>query len=83
MELLLSRLTLGRPVVAPPEVPADRAAALKKAFQAAMTDPELLAEADKQGLSIEPIFADETEAIIRRIYALPPELIERARRMIR
>ena len=42
------------------------AAALKKAFEAALKDPELLAEADKQGLSIEPILADEAESIIRR-----------------
>jgi tripartite-type tricarboxylate transporter receptor subunit TctC len=83
IELLLSRLTLGRPVVAPPDVPADRAAALRRAFEAALKDPELLAEADKQGLTIEPTFAEEAEAIIRRLYALPPQLIARAREIIK
>jgi hypothetical protein len=46
-------------------------------------DPELKAEADKQGLAIEPIFAEEAEDIIQRLYRLPPELIERTRKIIR
>ena len=83
VELLLARLSLGRPVLAPPGLPAERASALKKAFQLAMDDPELKAEADKQGLAIEPILAAEAEAIVQRLYRLPPELIERTRKIIR
>jgi len=83
IELLLARLSLGRPVLAPPGLPAERAAALKKAFQLAVNDPELKAEADKQGLAIEPILSDEAEAIVQRLYRLPPELIERTRKIIR
>jgi tripartite-type tricarboxylate transporter receptor subunit TctC len=83
VELLLARLSLGRPVLAPPGIPADRVAALRKAFQLVVEAPELKAEADKQGLAIEPIFAEEAEDIIQRLYRLPPELIERTRKIIR
>ena len=83
VELLLARLSLGRPVLAPPGLPADRAATLRKAFRAALEDPELKHEAEKQGLAIEPILAEEAEAIIQRLYRLPPELIERTRKIIR
>jgi hypothetical protein len=83
IELLLARLALGRPVLAPPGVAADRAATLRNAFRATLADPELLAEAEKQGLAIEPIWADEAEAMVQRLYHLPAELIERTRRIIR
>jgi tripartite-type tricarboxylate transporter receptor subunit TctC len=83
IELLLARLSLGRPVLAPPGLPAERAAALKRAFRLAVEGPELKAEADKQGLAIEPIFSDEAEAIVQRLYKLPPELIERTRKIIK
>ena len=83
IELLLARLSLGRPVVAPPGVPAERAAVLKRAFQLALQDPERKAEADRQGLAIEPILADEAEAVMQRLYRLPAELIERTRKIIR
>lgn len=83
VELLLARLSLGRPVLAPPGLPADRAATLRKAFQLALEDPELKAEAEKQGLAIEPILTEEAEAIIQRLYRLPPDLIERTRKIIR
>jgi tripartite-type tricarboxylate transporter receptor subunit TctC len=83
IELLLARLSLGRPVVAPPGVPADRVAILRKAFDATMQDPEMKAEADKQSVAIEPILAEEAEAIMQRLYKLPPELIERTRKIIR
>jgi hypothetical protein len=42
-----------------------------------------LAEAEKQGLAIEPIWADEAEAMVQRLYQLPAALIERTRRIIK
>ena len=48
-----SSLELGRPILAPPNVPADRVAALRRAFDAAMQDPALLAEARQMKLQVE------------------------------
>ena len=47
MELVLSQGMFGRPFVLPPGVPPERAAALRKAFMAAMTDPALLSDAQE------------------------------------
>jgi tripartite-type tricarboxylate transporter receptor subunit TctC len=83
VEVLLARLSLGRPFLAPPGLPPERAAELRKAFALVLDDPELKAEADKQGLVIDPILGEEAEDIIEGLYALPPELIERTRKIIK
>ena len=56
---------LGRPVIAPPGVPADRANALRAAFMRTMQDAELLAETSKLGLEIRPSSGKEVEALVR------------------
>ena len=83
VELILSRLALGRPFLSPPGIPADRVAMLRDAFQKAATDPELLEEAKKQRLAIDPIFGDDAQALITKLYQSPPELVRRARNIIK
>ena len=55
LTLVFARQALGRPFLAPPGVPADRVAALRKAFMDTMKDKEFLAEAEKAQLEITPI----------------------------
>jgi tripartite-type tricarboxylate transporter receptor subunit TctC len=69
---------LGRPVLAPPGVPADRARALRAAFMRTMQDTELLAETSKLGLEIRPASGAEVEALVARFAAFPKSVIERA-----
>lgn len=69
---------LGRPVIAPPGVPADRAQALRAAFQRTMQDPELLAETAKLGLEVRPASGTEVEALVARFASFPKSVIERA-----
>jgi tripartite-type tricarboxylate transporter receptor subunit TctC len=83
VELLLSRLSLGRPFLSPPGIPADRVALLRDAFRKAITDPELLEEAAKARLAINPIFGEEAQAVITKIYQASPELVLRARHIIK
>lgn len=66
-----------RPFIMPPGVPAERVQAMRKAFDAAMADPELKAEADKQRLDVIPHTGEELEKIIAGIYASPPEAVAR------
>jgi tripartite-type tricarboxylate transporter receptor subunit TctC len=51
-------LTMARPYVAPPDIPPDRLAALRSAFDAAHRDPQFLAEAGKLGIDISPVSAE-------------------------
>jgi tripartite-type tricarboxylate transporter receptor subunit TctC len=69
---------LGRPVIAPPGVPADRANALRTAFMRTMQDTELLAETGKLGLEVRPSSGAEVEALVARFASFPRSVIERA-----
>jgi tripartite-type tricarboxylate transporter receptor subunit TctC len=69
---------LGRPVLAPPGVPAERAGALRAAFVRTMHDPELLAETAKLGLEIRSSSGAEVEALVSRFASFPKSLVERA-----
>ena len=69
---------LGRPVIAPPGVPPDRARALRAAFMATMRDPELLAELERLGLAIAPASGAEVEALVARFASFPKAVIEKA-----
>jgi tripartite-type tricarboxylate transporter receptor subunit TctC len=80
MELVFAPQTFARPFAAPPDVPKDRVAALRKAFNDTTRDPRFLADAEKEQLEIELVTGEEIEAILRRLYQTPPAVIERARR---
>ncbi len=76
-ELFLTRSALGRPLVAPPGLPPERTATLRRAFNATMTDKAFLEEAAKQSLSAEPMTGEELLATIERAHSKPPEIIKR------
>jgi len=79
MELIYSSETFGRPYMVSPGVPAERVTALRAAFMAAMRDKELLAEAEKIGLIVDPISGEELQALAERIYATPTSIVEQAK----
>ena len=83
LRLIFARLAVGRPFIAPPNVPADRVDALRRAFDATMRDPEFLADAERARLEITPLTGEEAQALIAEVYATPPEIAERARAMLR
>jgi hypothetical protein len=82
LELIFSRQDMAYPVVAPPGVSADRVAVLRKAFEAVLKDPDYLADAKKQHLEADFMRGEEIEALIKRVMASPPDVIERARKAI-
>jgi tripartite-type tricarboxylate transporter receptor subunit TctC len=69
---------LGRPVIAPPGVPADRADAMRAAFMRTMQDPDLVAETAKLGLEVRPSSGAEVAALVGRFASFPKRVIERA-----
>ena len=64
------------------DIPADRLAALRNAFIKTMKDTQFKAEADKLGLEVAPLSAEEIERIIASVYAKPTEVIEQARKLL-
>jgi tripartite-type tricarboxylate transporter receptor subunit TctC len=79
LKLIFSRQTMGRPFAAPPAIPADRAEALRKAFDLTMKDPEFLAEAQMRGLEINPVSGHAIEKLIAELYATPRDVVTQAR----
>jgi tripartite-type tricarboxylate transporter receptor subunit TctC len=77
LEFMNSDSSVGWNVVAPPEVPPDRVAALREAFDATMRDPEFLADAHKQGLEIVPGRGGEVQQVVERTLATSPDLVAR------
>ncbi len=77
MELHFTQKTAARPVIAPPGVPADRVALLRKAFDALAQDKEFLAEAEKSKAEFGFVAAAEVEKVVAQIGATPPEIAER------
>ncbi len=79
LELIYARQEFGRPFVAPPNVPADRVAALRAAFMATMADPDFVADAKKQDLEIAPIGGERIGELIANIYNAPADVVRRAK----
>jgi tripartite-type tricarboxylate transporter receptor subunit TctC len=77
LELQFTAFELGRPYFLPEGVPADRVEALRRAFDEAMKDKDLLADAEKQRLEVNPASGEEMQQILTRVYATPKALIER------
>jgi len=73
---------MGFPVVAPPGVPADRLAALRKAFLRTMADPAFLADAKKRGLPTHAVPGEGVAKVIDGIISTPKDVIATLRRAI-
>jgi len=82
MELIYSSEIFGRPYILPPGVPEERVAALRKAFMDSLHDPELRTEGEKLGLDLDPISGEELQKIAEKIYATPPDIVERAKQAV-
>ena len=78
-EFLFAPQEMGRPFFAPPGVPAERLAALRRAFELTLKDPAFLADADKMGIEVQHVGGEAIQSLLERIYASPKEVIDRAK----
>jgi tripartite-type tricarboxylate transporter receptor subunit TctC len=82
LELVLIQQVMGRPILAPPGIPADRVKALRDAFDATMKDPEFLAEADRQKLEVNPVGGAHLNELLERVYATPKDVTDRVAELL-
>ena len=68
-------VTAARPLAAPPGVPDERVAVLRRAFDATMKDPAFLASAKTRGADIDPMTGEETQAVITAFLATPKSVL--------
>jgi len=82
IEFLYAGQGIGRPYIAPPDLPPDRLKMLRDAFNATMTDPEFIAEATLRKLTIDAEDGKQLEALVKKTYATPQPIIDRIAKLI-
>jgi hypothetical protein len=80
LQAAFAPLALGRPLVMPPGVPAERVAAMRRALADTLADPEFLADAKKIKLVVNaPQTGEQLQGVIDHAYATPPRVVDRLR----
>src|SRR5439155_15155209 len=82
IKFVLNAQTLGRPFAAPPGIPADRATALRQAFDATMADPALLADMRARKLDVDHIRWQNINTLLTDLYATPKDIVDETRAII-
>jgi tripartite-type tricarboxylate transporter receptor subunit TctC len=82
LKLMLSRQSMARPFAAPPDLPEDRKAALRTAFDRTMADGEFLAEAKQRGLEVNPVSGSEIDKLVGELYQTPADIVAELRAII-
>ncbi len=81
--LMLARQEFGKPYFAPPDIPADRLAILRRAFDDTMKDREFVAETNKAGLGVDgPLSGEALAAIVAKVAATPRSAVARIEQAI-
>ena len=76
LKLIFGRQTMARPYAAPPGLPPDRVAALRKAFDDTMKDPAFLEEAQKTDLEVQPVSGEAVQSLVADIYRSSPDVVK-------
>jgi tripartite-type tricarboxylate transporter receptor subunit TctC len=79
MTMLFARTEYGRPYFLPPDVPVERVAALRRAFDATMKDPAFVAEAAKLQFDVDPLTGEQVQVLVAQLAATPREVVARVR----
>ncbi|MPZ40538.1 MAG: hypothetical protein GEU95_21315 [Rhizobiales bacterium] len=82
LDLFASGSAIGRALIAPPGVPPERAAALRRALAAALADPDLVALAKKSRVPLEPASGEELERIVRQVLAAPKPIADKTKEVL-
>jgi tripartite-type tricarboxylate transporter receptor subunit TctC len=81
--LVLAPQRMGRPVIAPPSLPADRLFALQKAFDETMKDETMLGEAERMKAEISPMTGPEMRDFVRQLHEVQPDALAIARHAVK
>ena len=76
------KFSMARPLMAPPDVPAERVAALRDAFDATMKDPQYLEEARRIGLDVNPLGGGGIANLVQQVQATPNDVVDRLRELL-
>ena len=77
LTLFSAGVTFGRPIVTPPEVPADRVQMLRTSFEKAMADAALREQAKKSGFEVGVVKGEDLAKLMTELMSTPRDLVER------
>jgi len=80
-EAMLQGGEWARPYMVAPGTPVDRVATLRAAFDKAVKDPELLAEAQKLRMDVTPMRGEQLQTMAKEVMVQPPEVIEQIKKL--
>ena len=83
IEFVVSPNLFARPFMAPPGVPAERVAALRKAFNATLDDPDYRAEAAQRKMQVLLVRGEEIDDVLKRIFSMPRSVMDRVKDAIK
>jgi tripartite-type tricarboxylate transporter receptor subunit TctC len=83
MRVLITDTQIAWPLLTPPGLPREKIAALRKAFDSAMKDPDLIREAEKMQLEVEPVTGETLQSSVAHLFGLPASVIERAKAIVK
>jgi len=83
LELFFARAAMGRPFVAPPDMPADRLKMVRDAFRDTMRDPEFIEDAKRNMLDVAPADGEHLAALIQKVYATPKPIVDKIGELIK
>ena len=81
-QVLLAGGDFGRPMMVTPGTPPERVKMLRAAYDKALKDPELLREAEKGKMDVDPTSGEELEALVKKVMDQPKEVLARVRKML-
>ena len=81
-QVLLAAGDFGRPMMATPGTPADRVKILRDAYVKTLSDPQVIEEAKKSRMDIDPASGEELEQLVKEIFGSPPEVVERVKKIL-
>ncbi len=81
-QVLLAAGDFGRPMMVTPGTPADRVKILRDAYVKTLSDPDVLEEAKKGRMDVDPATGEELEALVKEIFDSPPEVVERVKKIL-
>ena len=82
VNVVLASDEVGRPLVFPPAVPADRVKIIRDAFNKTISDPALLAEAKRRRLDIDPATGEELDVLAKEVMTTPPDVVQRVKNLL-
>ena len=79
LSAVMNATEVGTAFFTTPGVPADRLTALRRAFDATMKDPELLADAQRINVGVSPLAGEDLQRLVADVSQLPPALLDKVR----